>query len=180
MNYYVYIYKHPISLLPFYVGKGSGDRYKHHLYPCILKKDEFKSRIIKKIRADGLEPIIDIIPCSSEKESLDLEIELIKKFGYKNKGGSLSNYLPGGDSPPTNAGESHPLFGKSGTFKVTNLKTMESEIVTGIYHWAKKRGLNGTTLIDIADKKLRKVIGKNKKEYMTLINTHKGWICERL
>lgn len=112
VKYYVYIYKNPLANYdPFYVGKGSGKRYKDHMYPCILKKDDWKSRIIQKIFATNQKPKIEILWCEDEAASFKLEKELIAKFGLKHEGGLLVNMTPGGDQPPKNEGKEHPTQG---------------------------------------------------------------------
>jgi hypothetical protein len=64
-NYYVYIYRDPENKLPFYVGKGSKNRYKKHLQE---KKETTenpkKYNKIQQILNKGLLPII---ACSTKK-----------------------------------------------------------------------------------------------------------------
>jgi hypothetical protein len=175
-KFYVYIYKHPITKLPFYVGKGKNSRYMHHMSPCMLSDKSFKTKTILKIFTNGMLPEIELIYCETEQDAFDLEISLITKYKKVKDGGSLTNHLDGGDSPPENKGISHSQFGKSGKFKLTNLTTNESEEVIGIYFWAKQHNLNGTALVEIADKKpLSKPNGKQ-----AIRKQHKGWLCERV
>jgi len=174
---YVYIYKNPLkNNTPFYVGKGRNYRYKHHLSPCILSDDSHKSRVILKILGSKLLPDIEIIYCDTDNDALHLEISLISKYKKISDGGTLVNFLDGGDTTPSNIGIEHPQFGKGGNFKLTNLATNNTEEVTGLYYWAKQHGLNGTTLIEIADKTPL----KRPNNKVVFRKQHKGWICERL
>lgn len=174
---YVYIYKNPLkNNKPFYVGKGKNYRYKHHMSPCILSDNSHKSRVILKILRNKLQPVIEIIYCNSDEDALKLEIELVSKYKQIGSGGELVNNLPGGDSPPSNKGESHPLFGSGGKFKLTHIKTNHTEEVVGLYFWAKNRGLNGTALVEVADKTHL----KRPNNKFTIRKQHRGWLCERI
>lgn len=171
---YVYIYKNPLkSGKPFYVGKGRNYRYRHHMSPCILKNDSWKSRIILKILKAGKEPDIEIIYCDTDQHAFDLEFTLISQYRLTSQ---LCNINDGGDSPPQNQGIEHPSFGKSGKFLLTNLNSGISEEVIGIYFWAKDKGLNGRTLVEIADK----ILLKKPNNKTSIRRQHKDWICERI
>lgn len=176
MEYYVYIYKNPIkNNQPFYVGKGKDFRYRHHLYPCNLRKDNHKNRIIKKILNSGNYPEIQIIPCKNETEAYKKEIKLIYKYRRIKDGGILVNNLPGGRLPPKNKGLDHPRLGVSKkVYKVVNLKTNEEYVTDCIYAWAKLNNLNATTLVEIAT---RKVIKRSKKGLPVTRKHHKGYYC---
>jgi len=106
LGYYVYVYLDPrkegsfiyedilFENEPFYVGKGYGLRINEHLYKCSLKRKNHKNNKIKKILAEGLNPIkIKIFEGLTEKEALEKEIEIIKLIGIKN----LCNKTLGGD-----------------------------------------------------------------------------------
>jgi len=54
----VYVYTDPRTGLPFYIGKGQGNRIFAHLDD---KAETDKTAIIAAIRASGLEPRIDIL-----------------------------------------------------------------------------------------------------------------------
>ena len=111
-RYYVYIFLDPkkpglwrykeytFYYKPFYIGKGLGNRIKHHLMPCCLKNNRLKTNIIKSIVLSGHEPIyFKLYQNLANEEALKLEIELISYFGRKDiKTGILSNHTPGGES----------------------------------------------------------------------------------
>ena len=95
--FYVYIYYHPITNIPFYVGKGKDDRAWFHLKS---KSHTFFIRTINKIRKEyNCEPIIKIYDDNlSEPEAFELEMKLIKKYGRRNNGsGILINLTNGGE-----------------------------------------------------------------------------------
>lgn len=83
MEYYVYIYKDPITNDPFYVGKGKGDRYKAHLYETKENyKNKRKYNKIKSLKEQNLQPIIDFHSYyDNEDDAYDAEETLIKKYG---------------------------------------------------------------------------------------------------
>ena len=92
---------------PFYIGKGTGKRYKHHLY----LKDSFKthnkyltSKVNKIINTTNLKPlIVKVVKDISEDYSLYVENQLVTLIGRKdlNKG-PLCNHTDGGDKPYNN------------------------------------------------------------------------------
>lgn len=98
-TFYIYIYKHPDTLIPFYVGKGKGDRAYYHLKCCPSDTNKHKVNTIKKILNAGKEPVIEFYRTNlTEQEAFDLEIRLIKSIGRKDlKTGPLCNKTDGGD-----------------------------------------------------------------------------------
>jgi hypothetical protein len=85
MNYYVYSYSDPETLLPFYIGKGTGDRLNSHLRETKDSTDnKRKFNKIQKLIKTGLYPIISIIKDElSEEEAYILEAQLISQYGRK-------------------------------------------------------------------------------------------------
>ena len=90
--YYVYGLIDPRNDLPFYIGKGKGNRALSHLQN---KSDinQIAKNKINKIRSIGLEPYIKYyhnnILC--EQEAYDLEENLIENYKIISEGGILTN-----------------------------------------------------------------------------------------
>lgn len=92
-SYYVYALKDPRTnpVLPFYIGKGTGNRAWEH----VLNVDESaKGRRIQAIRAEGLDVVVTkMAEDLTEEQSLKLEAELISSFGTESTGGFLTNVV---------------------------------------------------------------------------------------
>ncbi len=74
-NYYVYVYIDPRNFEEFYYGKGKGNRKAAHLHD---DGDSEKTKIIREITKEGLEPIIKVIAKNlTESEALLVEKTLI-------------------------------------------------------------------------------------------------------
>ena len=77
-NYYVYVYIDPRNFEEFYYGKGKGSRKGAHLNE---ETDSEKSKRIRAIRKEGLEPIIRVIAQGlSERDALLVEKTLLWKL----------------------------------------------------------------------------------------------------
>lgn len=112
-EYYTYIYldtrkpgnynynEYHFDFEPFYVGKGSNNRYLEHLNESYdLQNDEHRHRKIRKIiRETGDKPIIlKVKENLTEEKSVELEIHLIKIIGREDLGlGPLLNKTDGGE-----------------------------------------------------------------------------------
>ena len=85
---------------PFYIGKGSGPRYKAHLQQnnIMLKHNLIKSRKITKIRSVGLEVIaIKVAAFAEEQEAYEYEKCLVACIGKLfDRKGPLTNINDGG------------------------------------------------------------------------------------
>jgi len=78
-SYYVYVYIDPRNFEEFYYGKGKGSRKNDHLFD---NSDNEKTRRIKAIREEGLEPIIRVVARNlSEHDALLVEKTLLWKLG---------------------------------------------------------------------------------------------------
>lgn len=83
-NFYVYLLLDPTnSYLPFYIGKGSGNRWKNHLTESLDRTaNKRKHYKIQKIRNAGFEPKVMFWEKNMpEIEAYDLEEMLIVRFG---------------------------------------------------------------------------------------------------
>lgn len=83
LKYYVYIYIDPRNNQVFYVGKGQGDRAFAHLYE---ESEKEKVKRIAEIKADGLQPKIEIVIHGIEKseDAQRIEASIIDCFGLDN------------------------------------------------------------------------------------------------
>ena len=101
--YFVYLYRKPNDMTPFYVGYGKKQRHLSHLIEAKSNlnpiQGEFKLNTIRKILREGSEPIIQIIDNNLSKEqACELEEFLIELIGRKDLGlGPLTNLTKGGD-----------------------------------------------------------------------------------
>ncbi len=93
LDYYVYLYINPIDDKIFYIGKGKGNRVFVHLNDEVESKI---SKIIKEIRSQGKDPIIEFLVHGLKRESDALRIETaaIDLIGVSN----LANKVRGYDS----------------------------------------------------------------------------------
>lgn len=102
-NYYTYLYRNPETQEPFYVGMGKRNRKFDHLKEAKTRPEptagEHKLNTIRKILANGKEPIIEIVKDNiTREEAVELEIQLIARYGRKDNGtGILTNQTDGGD-----------------------------------------------------------------------------------
>jgi hypothetical protein len=95
-DYYVYVYIDPRSYQEFYFGKGRGSRKDSHLSE---NSDSEKSKQIKAIQKEGLEPIVRVIARNlTEHDALLVEKTLLWKLGKQltniSSGHYASNFRP--------------------------------------------------------------------------------------
>lgn len=94
MNFYVYELIDPRNNLPFYIGKGTGNRVYYHLQNNTKIENIYKQNIINSLYKQNLNPIINIIKYfENENDAYIYESTLIKKYGRKgyDENGILSN-----------------------------------------------------------------------------------------
>ena len=91
IKYYVYLYSDPTTGEVFYIGKGKGNRVFYHLEDT---GDNEKAARIQQIRAQGLEPEIDILihGLEDEKTALRVESSVIDLIGIKQLTNKQSGY----------------------------------------------------------------------------------------
>lgn len=88
-KFYVYIYCHPDTGIPFYIGKGSAERYKKHL--CNARNPHLRNKI-SKLEREGKKPLIDIVFRTDDEDlSYDIEENLIRQYKRICDGGTLCN-----------------------------------------------------------------------------------------
>lgn len=102
-KYYVYVYIDPLTMIPFYIGKGSKNRCNSHLNEAKSKVcksgNKHKFNKILQLLEWGLYPIIiKIRENLSLKEASFLEEIFIDTIGRKDLGtGPLTNLTSGGE-----------------------------------------------------------------------------------
>lgn len=122
MEFYTYIYyDRSKNNEPFYVGKGFGERAWTHLTESQQRKTPFYNRL-KSLKKKNIDPVIGIINCKDEEESLSYEIWFIYKFGRKDQGkGPLLNLTDGGE------GISNPSLETREKISLSNSKRIVSD-----------------------------------------------------
>jgi hypothetical protein len=116
--YYVYYLVNPETDVPFYVGKGQGNRCKQHL--TVNPKKSRNRRLtghIKNLREKGLEPkIVKIKENMKEIDAYELEEEKIIEYGRIgfDEGGILLNIFIS-IRPERRCGEYNGFYGKQHT-----------------------------------------------------------------
>lgn len=96
--YYVYIYKHPKTLVPFYVGKGKNDRYRKHLNPNADSNTDLLCEI-KLLKDANLSPLIEFYATDLvEETAFKIEEDLISLYGRRrfDDNGCLVNIMKTG------------------------------------------------------------------------------------
>lgn len=110
-NFYVYAYLDDNNL-PYYIGKGRGNRYKDKTHRVNVPKNKSK--------------IIFVYENISELWAFAMERKLIKWYGRKDcNTGILENRTDGGDGPSgqDHSGSKNPMWGKKHSEKTKKLQS---------------------------------------------------------
>lgn len=104
--FFVYVYIHPITLIPFYVGKGTRDRDRYHWRNRNIHTNDSLRSILQEIDRCSQQPIIHkLIITADETEAFAVEKQKIQEYGrLDQQTGTLCNRTPGGEG-----------FGNTGT-----------------------------------------------------------------
>jgi hypothetical protein len=155
-KYYVYAYLDPrkpgcfkyneveFDFEPFYIGKGSGNRIKAHLFKSNLRANTPKNQKIRSILSSGQEPVSLILDRDLfENEAFDKEISYIESVGRGDlETGPLLNLYEGG----CGSSKSEETRQKIGESQKTRYKNGVIHPMTGKKHsdetrkrWSQKR-----------------------------------------
>lgn len=103
-RFYVYKLIDPKTGLPFYVGKGTGNRIKHHeqqkdrIYQTTAHNNRLLKNKINKVLRESGSIRYQQHYVQTEQQAFDIEIALIKRYGRRDiKTGILCNMTNGGD-----------------------------------------------------------------------------------
>jgi hypothetical protein len=133
-SYYVYVYRHPVTMLPFYVGKGKDSRMFKHLYETYENTENRKKyAVIKNLLSHGILPVISRYAKNLDEETAyQIEEMLIQRWGRQGfeKNGLLTNICVGNRPPSSQGrilseqarhnlsqakiGEKNPMYGRTG------------------------------------------------------------------
>jgi hypothetical protein len=85
VGYYVYQYSHPVTNIPFYIGKGKKGRCLVHLKETKENTENYKKWcVIESLRNKNLEPIITILSENlTEIQAYELEEKYILQYGRR-------------------------------------------------------------------------------------------------
>lgn len=82
LQYYVYIYSDPETKIPFYIGKGKGNRCFNHLFQT---GESEKIKKLQELKAEGKEPVIEILVYGVDEETaFKVEAAAIDLIGIDN------------------------------------------------------------------------------------------------
>lgn len=84
--YYIYEYVDPRTQLPFYIGKGKGERKYDHMNSSLSRNEnKEKCKIINELHSLGLSPVINEIESNIENELIAYNREdfYILKYGRR-------------------------------------------------------------------------------------------------
>lgn len=106
--YYVYQLVDPRNNQPFYIGEGKGKRAWTHLEFKSGCNNPHKDRVIRKIYACGLLPIVTILHENlSKHDAVAIQDKLILEIGLDN----LTNICINAN-PPVKSGKDNPFYGQ--------------------------------------------------------------------
>jgi hypothetical protein len=101
--YYIYALFDPVNRLPFYIGKGKGDRAYHHIEGKDTQNIK-KCRTIKNLLSLGVEPEVHFIAENIQDERLAYSLEFFMIRNAAAYGISLTNRIGVDLRPPCRKG----------------------------------------------------------------------------
>lgn len=170
--FYVYVLSYPNGI-PFYVGKGTGDRLKRH---DGKSHSEFVNKIVAKIKRSGEQYNCEIVFESGiEQLALDHERILIRRYGRRiNGSGTLANLTEGGlgQAGRVVSQATREKLSQKGKFRIISDDHKEklSKFFTGFKHSAETKAKVSKAAIERATPEYR--------EEQSL-RTSRQWTAER-
>jgi hypothetical protein len=162
--YYVYGLLDPITNQPFYIGKGSANRYEHHLTESKDNTSNIRKWYkIQKLRNRGFEPKIEIYQYFDlEDDAYEYEEILILKYGRKNyeEYGILTNFCLG-SRPPNRRGKKH----RSDTKEKMRERALERPAFTAEHKHKLKKARSRRQDKPLTDDVKEKISRSNKTSY---------------
>jgi hypothetical protein len=118
--FYVYQLRAETEDLPFYIGKGQGNRKYQHYQHARKGKKSLKDSKIRKYEKEGIKVLSEVVfESDNEDECFLMEVRLIRAYGRRDKSnGCLANQTDGGE-------------GRSGTVLSEEHKRKMSDIMKG-------------------------------------------------
>jgi hypothetical protein len=151
---YVYVYVDPDTEKPFYIGKGTGDRFLAHLD---VQPGTAKGDFIDKIRKNGKEPRIDILRWGlSDSEANLVEAAAIDLIGKEN----LVNIMSG----------HHPSHGRTKSVVDNTKLTSEPELPPGPEEISEPKGFGRITSKDLITMLAAEAVTVEHKAILITIN----------
>ncbi len=82
LQYYVYVYSDPDTKIPFYIGKGKGNRCFNHLFQV---GESEKIKKLQELKENGKQPMIEILVHGVDEETaFKVEAAAIDLIGIEN------------------------------------------------------------------------------------------------
>jgi hypothetical protein len=159
--YYVYELIDPRVNLPFYVGKGTGNRVYFHLSEQSRAKSENKRKYnkIQKMRKEGYDPEIKIVKYfDNEEDAYNYEEVLIKQYGRirYDENGILTNICESSRPPKLKGRTYQDLYGDKWEEQIEKRRKIQIE----------RGGFGPKNHSDETKKKIsEKTAGKNNPSY---------------
>lgn len=120
-DFYVYLHRDPVSGVPFYVGKGRGQR----AYDKKRRHPDWRSHVE---RLGGRYEVEFIAKGLRESDAFLIEAEWIAKFGKKADGsGTLVNWTDGGENELGNIGIKIEIPGLAEKYDATTYRQLRSD-----------------------------------------------------